>query len=59
MAHSEELPLDPVYSAKAFAGLISDIDAGRIAPGSSALFIMTGGSPGLFAYPDLFAVAVI
>jgi L-cysteate sulfo-lyase len=55
MARSEGLLLDPVYSGKAFAGLLSDIDAGGISPGSNVLFVITGGSPGLYAYPDVFA----
>jgi D-cysteine desulfhydrase len=55
MARSEGLLLDPVYSGKAFAGLIADLHADRIAPGSNILFIMTGGSPGLYAYPGVFA----
>ncbi|PZM15804.1 pyridoxal-phosphate dependent enzyme [Rhizobium tubonense] len=56
MARSEGLLLDPVYSGKkAFAGLIADINAERIAAGSDILFIMTGGSPGLYACPSAFA----
>lgn len=49
---SEGLLLDPVYGGKAFAGLLSDIEEGVIAPGSKVLFVMTGGSPGLYAYAD-------
>ncbi|MGU3539510.1 D-cysteine desulfhydrase family protein [Methylobacterium sp. A54F] len=49
LASSEGLLLDPVYSGKAFGGLLHDIAAGRYAPGSTVLFVMTGGVPGLFA----------
>lgn len=49
---SEGLLLDPVYGGKAFAGLLSDIEEGVIASGSKILFVMTGGSPGLYAYAD-------
>jgi D-cysteine desulfhydrase len=52
VGRSEGLLLDPVYGGKAFAGLLSDIAGGIIAPGSNVLFLMTGGSPGLYAYAD-------
>ena len=50
MARSEGLLLDPVYSGKAFAGLLHDIQTGKYASGQNVLFLMTGGVPGLFAY---------
>lgn len=50
MARKEGLLLDPVYSGKAFAGLLHDIHAGAYQPGACILFVMTGGVPGLFAY---------
>jgi len=50
MAEREGLLLDPVYSGKAFAGLLAAIRDGIYAPGEDILFIMTGGGPGLFAY---------
>ncbi|PZM14903.1 D-cysteine desulfhydrase family protein [Rhizobium tubonense] len=52
VGRSEGLLLDPVYGGKAFAGLLSDIENEVIAPGSNVLFLMTGGSPGLYAYAD-------
>jgi L-cysteate sulfo-lyase len=52
VGRSEGLLLDPVYGGKAFAGLLSDIEGDIIAPGSHVLFLMTGGSPGLYAYAD-------
>ena len=55
MASSEGLLLDPVYSGKAFAGLISDVRAGRYPAGSSVVFLMTGGTPALFAYRSAFS----
>ncbi|MCX8254323.1 D-cysteine desulfhydrase [Beijerinckiaceae bacterium RH CH11] len=54
IARTEGLLLDPVYSGKAFAGLLHDIRAGSYADGASVLFIMTGGTPGLFAYRRAF-----
>ncbi|SAI74527.1 1-aminocyclopropane-1-carboxylate deaminase [Bordetella ansorpii] len=50
LARTEGLVLDPVYSGKAFAGLLASIRAGEFAAGGSVLFIMTGGSPGVYAY---------
>ena len=51
-ARHEGLLLDPVYTAKAMAGLIAHVRSGRIAPGSRVLFVHTGGQPALFAYAD-------
>ncbi|WP_336490071.1 D-cysteine desulfhydrase family protein [Methylobacterium nigriterrae] len=54
MARNEGLLLDPVYSGKAFAGLLQDVRSGRFRAGDAVLFLMTGGVPGLFAYPGAF-----
>ena len=54
LARTEGLLLDPVYGAKAFAGLLADVRSGFYRSGDSALFIMTGGTPGLFAYRPAF-----
>lgn len=58
VARSEGWLLDPVYSGKAFAGLLADIEAGKYAPGANVLFVMTGGQPGLFAYRSAFEAAL-
>ena len=42
--------LDPVYSGKAFAGLLADVRRGALPSGAAVLFIMTDGTPSLFAY---------
>jgi L-cysteate sulfo-lyase len=55
MASCEGLLLDPVYSGKAFAGVIGDVRSGRYPKGSSVVFLMTGGTPALFAYRSAFA----
>ncbi|WP_159999673.1 D-cysteine desulfhydrase family protein [Roseomonas sp. 18066] len=55
VARTEGLLLDPVYSGKAFAGLLADLRGGRWQPGARLLFLMTGGAPGLFAYESEFA----
>ena len=51
-AGHEGLLLDPVYTAKAMAGLIAHVRSGRIAAGSRVLFVHTGGQPALFAYAE-------
>lgn len=51
LARTEAILLDPVYSAKAMAGLISDVRAGKYKPGSAIVFIHTGGVPAIFADP--------
>jgi L-cysteate sulfo-lyase len=52
LASHEGLLLDPVYSAKAFAGLLAQARRGEFAREENILFIMTGGTPALFAYRD-------
>jgi D-cysteine desulfhydrase len=54
MASREGLLLDPVYSGKAFAGLLLDLREGRVRDGENVLFIATGGVPGLYAYRSTF-----
>lgn len=46
------LLLDPVYTAKAMAGLIDHIRRGQIDPNRKVVFVHTGGLPALFAYSD-------
>ena len=48
-ARSEGLLLDPVYTAKAMAGLIAAMRAGTFASNQTVLFWHTGGLPALFA----------
>lgn len=51
-ARFEGLVLDPVYTGKAFAGFVSLARSGRFGKDQSLLFVHTGGSPGLFGYPE-------
>ena len=37
------------------AGLIARVRSGAIGPGETVVFWHTGGAPGLFAYPEVFA----
>jgi D-cysteine desulfhydrase len=52
VAETEGLVLDPVYSAKAFHGIIGEIRAGRLARGKDVVFVHTGGIFGLMAQRD-------
>lgn len=54
-ARSEALALDPVYSGKGMAGLIGLARQGRFRSGGAVVWIHTGGSPGIFAYPTTMA----
>ena len=54
LASVEGLLLDPVYSGKAFAGLLHDIRSRAIGQGAKVVFLMTGGLPGLYAYRSAF-----
>ena len=49
MAQKEGLFLDPVYTGKAFAGLIAMAGEGAFRSTDNVLFVHTGGAGGLFA----------
>lgn len=51
----EGVLLDPVYTGKAFAGLIGLVREGAFKPTDNVVFIHTGGSPALYAYRDTIA----
>jgi L-cysteate sulfo-lyase len=53
MARAEGLLIDPVYSGKAFAGVLAGLREGSLS--GDVLFVMTGGTPGLYAYQPAFA----
>ncbi len=53
-ASLEGLLLDPVYTGKAMAGLFDLRAKDVIKQGSKQLFVHTGGSPGLYAYREIF-----
>jgi len=50
LARLEAILLDPVYTAKAFAGLLDGLKQGAFPGNGPLLFLHTGGSPALFAY---------
>lgn len=49
MAREEGLFLDPVYTGKAFAGLVNMAREGAFSPTDRILFLHSGGAGGLFA----------
>ena len=49
MAEQEGLFLDPVYTGKAFAGLVAMAKEGAFKPSDRVLFLHSGGAGGLFA----------
>jgi 1-aminocyclopropane-1-carboxylate deaminase/D-cysteine desulfhydrase-like pyridoxal-dependent ACC family enzyme len=51
-ARTEGLLLDPIYSAKAMAGLIDHARQGKVGKESTVVFVHTGGLPALFAFKD-------
>jgi len=52
LARREGLVLDPVYTGKAFQGLIQEIKAGRFKDCENLVFVHTGGIFGLFPYSE-------
>lgn len=54
LARCEGILLDPVYTAKAMAGLIDHVRRGLLDPASSVVFLHTGGTPALFAHAASF-----
>lgn len=49
LARTEGLLVDPVYTGKAFAGLLDHVRSGKIPQGSKVVFWHTGGATVLFA----------
>ena len=50
LGRTEGLVVSPVYTAKGLAGVIDHVRTGRIEPGSTVVFVHTGGVPETFAY---------
>ncbi len=53
LARREGVLVDPVYSGKAFAGLIADVRNGKVPAGSEVLFLHTGGATVFFAEKEI------
>lgn len=52
VAQNEGILLDPVYTSKAMAALVSHIREGKLAAEEPVIFLHTGGAPALFGYAD-------
>jgi D-cysteine desulfhydrase family pyridoxal phosphate-dependent enzyme len=52
-ASKEGMLLDPVYTGKAFAGIMGCVNDGKIEKGSSVLFVHCGGSPALYPFAKM------
>jgi len=55
LARLEGVLLDPVYTGKAMAGLISLIHQGEWTSGEKVMFLHTGGAPALYAYQPVLS----
>ena len=53
VAKWEGILLDPVYTGKAMAGLISLLESGHFKANQTLMFIHSGGTPALFGYPEI------
>lgn len=49
LATNEAIIVDPVYTGKAFGGLISMLESGQFSKDDNILFLHTGGAGGVFA----------
>jgi len=54
-ARVEGVFLDPVYTGKAFSGLIGEIRRGHVRKDETVVFVHTGGLPIIFAYDQVLA----
>jgi 1-aminocyclopropane-1-carboxylate deaminase/D-cysteine desulfhydrase-like pyridoxal-dependent ACC family enzyme len=50
LARTEGILLDPVYTGKAFAGLLDLVEKGQLGSNEPIIFLHTGGLPALFAF---------
>jgi D-cysteine desulfhydrase len=57
LARTEGILIDPVYTGRAFGGLLDLINWGEIGSDARVLFWHTGGTPALFAYSEELAPA--
>lgn len=53
LARTEGILVDPVYTGKAFAGMIDHIRTGKVPQGSNVVFWHTGGATALFAEKEI------
>jgi len=53
LAKTEAILLDPVYTGRAFYGMLDYLKKKKLKQNSNVLFWHTGGLPALFSYPDV------
>ena len=53
LARTEGILLDPVYTGKAFAGLLDLVERKQLGRDEPVIFLHTGGLPALFAFDEL------
>ncbi len=53
-ARTEGLLLDPVYTGKAMAGMLDQLQRGNLDDAEAVVFIHTGGTPALFSHAERF-----
>ena len=54
-ARTDAIFLDPVYTGKAFSGLVGEIRKGRLTRNDTVVFVHTGGLPIIFAFAEVLA----
>ncbi|MCH7496136.1 MAG: tryptophan synthase subunit beta [Candidatus Marinimicrobia bacterium] len=54
LSRTEGIILDPVYTGKAFHGMLNEIKNGRLSSANNIIFVHTGGIFGLFAQREEF-----
>jgi 1-aminocyclopropane-1-carboxylate deaminase/D-cysteine desulfhydrase-like pyridoxal-dependent ACC family enzyme len=52
VARQEGILLDPVYTSKAMAALIADVEQGKLPQAEPVVFVHTGGAPAIFGYAE-------
>ena len=52
VAREEAIFLDPIYNAKAMAGLVDHVGRGIITQDDTVVYIHSGGTPNIFTYAD-------
>ncbi len=57
LAQLEGIMLDPIYTGKAFAGLLDLAERGQLGREEPIIFLHTGGLPSLFAHADALSMA--
>ncbi|MGH2560080.1 MAG: D-cysteine desulfhydrase family protein [Thermomicrobiales bacterium] len=58
LARTEAVFLDPVYTGKAMAGLLSHVRTGDLSPDDAIIFVHTGGGPSIFANVDVLTRSI-